>query len=295
VYDGCSVGVVVPGYNEEGLIGEVIDGVPPFVDALYVVDDHSTDGTWEEIKRATSDAPADAVPTPDGGRNSATRVVTFRHRRNRGRGGAVKTGYRAALSDGMDVVAVMDGDGQMDPEILDEIVDPVVGDEVDYVVGDRLGERTLRAEMPRFRLFGNLLLTLLTRVASGHWSVSDPQNGYTAISRRALAALDIDALYDDYGFLNDLLVRLNVHGFRVVNVPMCARYGEEESGIHYSTFIPKLSLLLCRLLLYRLVVSRVWTPDGRDRTDPGHDPYPVGDESAVGLEVEEPPERVDEL
>lgn len=316
MYEGCSVGVVVPGHDEEGFIGSVIDTVPSFVDALYVVDDCSTDGTWAEIQDRVAEVQVqvdggtvtgvDGTEVPEGlegpegpagpeGPPATTRIVTFRHRRNRGRGGAVKTGYRAALTDGLDVVAVMDGDGQMDPEILEEIVEPVVREEADYVVGDRLSDPALRASMPRFRLFGNLLLTALTRVASGYWSLSDPQNGYTAISRRALAALDLDALYDDYGFLNDLLVRLHVRGFRVTNVRMPARYGEETSGIRYSTFVPKLSLLLCRLYLYRLVLWRLGATGGRSPEGGEPGAHLTRRESVIGLEADEPAERVDEL
>ena len=258
MYEGRRVGVVVPVYNEERFVGRVIETVPPFVDRLYVVDDASTDGTWSEINDHTvetwEDVDPQSVPLADGG-EAGFRVVAIRHGHNQGRGGAVKTGYQATLEHDVDVVAVMDGDGQMDPSILHEIVDPVVRGEADYVVGNRLGQPGTWREMPPFRLFGNLLLTGITRIASGFWSLSDPQNGYTAISRRALEALNLDALYDEYGFLNDVLVRLNVHGFEVVNVPMHARYGEESSGIRYSSFVPKLSALLGWLFIWRLTTK----------------------------------------
>jgi hypothetical protein len=108
-------------------------------------------------------------------------------------------------------------------------------------------------------MFGNFLLTGLTRVVSGYWSLSDPQSGYTAISREALDTVDLEACYEAYGFLNDLLTRLNAHGFEMRNVEIPAHYGDEESGIRYSSFIPRVSILLCRLLLLRVLVWRLQT------------------------------------
>jgi glycosyltransferase involved in cell wall biosynthesis len=249
---GKTIGVVVPAYNEAGFVGPVIDSFPAFVDRAYVVDDCSSDGTWAEILAhadAANAATLDVEPllagvVGDGGVSFDPRIVTIHHELNQGRGAAVKNGYRRALADGIDVVAVMDADGQMDPDILHEIVGPVIRGETDYTVGNRLSGLDSWTGMPPFRLFGNVVLTLLTRMASGYWSLSDPQNGYTAISREALSTIDIDELYDGYGFLNDVLMHLNAHGLHVRNVPMRARYGDEESGIRYSSFIPKLSKLL---------------------------------------------------
>jgi glycosyltransferase involved in cell wall biosynthesis len=249
--DGKTIAVVVPAYNEAGFVGRVIDSFPAFVDRAYVVDDCSSDETWTEMcaHAAAANAAVEVEPLPagivgDGGVAFDPRIVTVRHEVNQGRGAAVKNGYRRALADGIDVVAVMDADGQMDPDILHEIVGPVLRGEADYTVGNRLSGLDSWTGMPPFRLFGNVVLTLLTRAASGYWTLSDPQNGYTAISREALDTIDVDALYDGYGFLNDVLMHLNVHGLRVRNVPMRARYGDEESGIRYSSFIPKLSALL---------------------------------------------------
>ncbi|MFB6159827.1 MAG: glycosyltransferase family 2 protein [Haloferacaceae archaeon] len=265
MYGGATVGVVVPAYDEGRLVGDVLDSIPPFVDRVYAVDDASTDNTWGEIRaRAAAvrppDRPGDAVEEPsvddDGGPSAggdaAPRVVGIGHATNRGRGGAVTTGYRHALADGMDVVAVLDGDGQMDPAILDRILDPVVAGEADYAKGTRLTRPGDRRTMSGWRLFGNALLTVLTRVSSGYWRMTDPQNGYTAISAGALRSLDLDGLYPEYGFLNDVLAKLNVAGLRVANVPMRAVYGDEQSGIRYRTFVPNVSVLLLRNFLWRL-------------------------------------------
>jgi glycosyltransferase involved in cell wall biosynthesis len=254
MYRGNSVAVVVPAYNEEEFVASVIEMLPSYVDRVYPVDDCSSDDTWAEIRAcAAQENEQEAVGIAvDGGERLGRRIVPIRHSENSGRGAAVTTGYRRALDDGADIVAVLDGDGQMDPAALERILDPIVHDEADYVVGNRLDSPDLWDGMPTWRLFGNTVLTLLTRIASGYWTLSDPQNGYTAASAETLSDLDFDRLYDRYGFLNDVLVKLNVAGKRVTNVPIRARYGDEESGIRYSEFVPDLSWLLLRNFLWRL-------------------------------------------
>ncbi|WP_276300783.1 glycosyltransferase family 2 protein [Halorussus lipolyticus] len=270
MYNGNTVGVVVPAYNEQGFVGEVIDTVPDFVDRVYVVDDCSTDDTWQEIRdhaeRVNSTGPKTGdsedsgrsrrIETEpklaDGGLASAERVVPIRHATNQGVGGAIKTGYRHAREDDVDVTAVMAGDGQMDPGLLARLIDPIVEHGADYAKGNRLLSPAFREDMPRFRLVGNWMLSFLTKISSGYWNTGDPQNGYTAISGRALDRIDIDSLYDDYGFANELLVRLNCHGMQVADVATPAVYGDEESTIEYHTFIPKVSWLLLSNFAYRL-------------------------------------------
>ena len=180
------------------------------------------------------------------------RIVPVRHQTNGGRGAAVQTGYELALMSGMDAIAVLDGDGQMDPGILDKILDPVVDGEADYAKGNRLISRNHCAQMSNWRLFGNALLTMLTKIASGHWKMRDPQNGYTAISATALEQLSLTDLFDDYGFLNDILIHLDANGMTVQDVPMEALYGDESSGIRYGSFVPKLSMLLLSGYFWRL-------------------------------------------
>ncbi|SFT00403.1 glycosyltransferase family 2 protein [Halostagnicola kamekurae] len=258
MYRGKTIGVVVTAYNEESFVGEVIETVPAFVDRIYVVDDASPDGCWDVIQRVSARINDNATPeraVADGG--ESRRVVPIRHAENRGYGAAVKSGYERAVADGIDVVAVMNGDGQMDPEILDRIVDPVVAGEADYAKGNRLRNPGDRRGMSTFRFVGNALLTGLSKFSTGYWSISDPQNGYTAISSDAIEALDLGAVTDEYGFLNHLLTHLNVRGFRVADVPMRAVYGDEESSIRYVTFIRFVSTLLLRSFLWRLRVRYV--------------------------------------
>ncbi|ELY44548.1 glycosyltransferase family 2 protein [Natronorubrum sulfidifaciens] len=270
MYRGATIGVVIPAYNEEGFVGDVIREMPSAVDRLYVIDDQSTDGTWTEIlEAARTDAQARSAHNTaseplvaDGGASALTtrasvhdpigRVVPIQHRENRGAGGAIKTGYLAALEDGVDATVTVDADGQMDLSQLPRLLDPIVEGEADYAKGNRLLSTEYRAAMPRFRFVGNAILTFLTKIASGYWKTMDPQNGYTAISHDALAAVDLENLYEYYGYCNDLLVKLNVQGMRVADVAMPAVYGDEESSITYSDYIPKVSTMLLRNFLWRL-------------------------------------------
>lgn len=254
MYENTQIGVVVPAYNESNLVGETIQSVPAYVDCIYAIDDGSTDDTWQVIQetaeRMNERSKTGAVA--DGGHSDSPTVVPIQHRQNKGAGAAVKNGYRAALDDDMDVVVVMNGDGQMDPTVLPRLLDPVTEGRADFAQGDRLSRSENIGDMSRWRLFGNYLLTLLTRFSSGYWRLLDPQNGYTVIDSDTLSELPLEDLYDDYGFLNDLLTALNLQDARIIKVPHRSVYGEEESTISYSRFVPGLSGLLLRNFLYRL-------------------------------------------
>ncbi|WP_331233282.1 glycosyltransferase family 2 protein [Natronorarus salvus] len=255
MYEGRTVGIVIPAYNEEGFVGRVIETAPPYVDRIYAIDDGSSDGTWDEIRRAAArkNRVVGQAISADGGSATLDRqVVALRHPTNRGVGASIKLGYERALSDGLDVVAVMNGDGQMDPEALTLLLDPLAEGEAEFAKGNRLRSPDHREGMSRWRLFGNALLSFLTKVASGYWKTMDPQNGYTAISRSALLRLPLSDLYDRYGFCNDLLVKLNACEAEVADVSIPAVYGEESSTIRYSTFVPGLSVLLVRNFWWRL-------------------------------------------
>ncbi|MDD1728753.1 MAG: glycosyltransferase family 2 protein [Methanospirillum sp.] len=242
MYREKTIAVAIPAYREEQLILATLESIPPFVDRVYAVDDASPDKTGAII---------------DNYARKDSRIVPIHHEKNKGVGGAIVSGYKQALADGIDVVAVMAGDNQMDPTFLPELLDPVVGGVVDYAVGNRLINEQFRQGMSKWRFIGNSVLTLLTKIASGYWQLMDPQNGYTAISRRALETISLDSIYPRYGYCNDLLVWLNTFGFRVRNVPHPARYGLEQSKIKYSTYIVRLSWLLLNAFFWRLKVKYV--------------------------------------
>lgn len=257
MYDGHTIAAVIPAYNEEPFIGTVIESLPSFVDRAYVIDDASTDDTWTEIQSHAAeinDRHRPDIPVTDGGVELSPRVVPIQHDENRGVGGAIKTGYQAARDDEVDVTVVVCGDGQTDPDSIERIIQPVVAGVAGYAKGDRLRNDPSDA-MPAFRRVGNVMLTWLTRIASGYWQVTDPQNGTTAISKAALDAASIDDMYEGYGYCNDLLARLNVAEVTVADVPHRPVYDDEESGITYETYIPRVSMLLLQNFVWRLIAK----------------------------------------
>ena len=245
MYKGKKIGVVVPAYNEEWFIKSVINTMPDFVDKIYVVNDASTDDTYEIVSNITR-------------QNGRLAVIT--HEENRGVGAAIVTGYKKCLEEGMDIAVVMAGDNQMDPAQLPNLLTPIAEGNADYAKGDRFSTRKHLQGMTRWRRFGNWLLRWLTRIASGNYKIMDPQNGYTAITRKALKQINMDSVYPWYGYCNDILVKLSVASVRIYEVPMPARYQGEKSKINYRTYIPKVSGLLLRDFLWRLKMKYLAKP-----------------------------------
>jgi glycosyltransferase involved in cell wall biosynthesis len=236
---GRRVGVVVPAYNEERQIDTVLETMPDYVDRVFVVDDCSSDRTAEHVSRWV--------------KRLGSRVDLIQHHKRSGVGATIKSGYRAALDSGMEVMAVMAGDGQMDPQELPLILEPVATGRAAYSKGNRLTSGVAWQKTPRIRYLGNALLSLMTKIASGYWHVADTQSGYTAISATALRAVELDDLYPSYGYPNDLLIRLNVHNLRVADVNITPRYGiGERSSMRVWKVIPTVSLLLFRGFFFRL-------------------------------------------
>jgi glycosyltransferase involved in cell wall biosynthesis len=243
-----SVIVVVPAFQEENHVGDVVATMPSFVDAIVVVDDGSSDQTAE---RASIDP----------------RVRLVRHPARRGVGAALTTGYRTALSSldlisssvcDEDAVAVMAGDGQMHPDDLTGVVLPIVRGRADYVKGDRFGQTAVRRKMGLPRWFGGQVFSLLTSLAIGQ-RVSDSQCGFSAISRRALQALDLEGLWPSFGYPNDLLGQLAAASARIREVPVRPIYGTEISKLRLH-HVPPIFYLIARAAMRRAQRSSPSSP-----------------------------------
>jgi len=236
--EGPKIGAVIPACNEAENIEGVLSSVPPFVGRIIVVDDGSSDGTAGVVKRMATNDP---------------RIVLLEHETNKGPGAALATGYLKALEEGLDVVVRCDGDGQMDPEEMERIVRPVLDGRADYAKGNRFMSGEAWRVMPRVRFFGTAILSLLTKVASGYWHVSDFQSGYTAISKDTLSRLPLNSLYPGYGHPNQILVMLNVEGARVADVPIKPLYNVgERSKMRVWRVVLPLSFRLFYWFLWRL-------------------------------------------
>ncbi len=217
MYLDKSIAIVIPAYNEELLVGKVIDTLPEYVDHIITIDDCSTDNTASVVQEKASTNP---------------KVLLQKLPVNKGVGGAIAAGYIWARDNEIDVTVVMAADFQMDPADLDRIIKPVCKGECAYTKGNRLFRGESWEMIPRHRYLGNSGLSMLTKIASGYWHIADSQSGYTAISLQALKAINLDDIYPRYGVPNDILIKLNIANFRVQDVSIKPVYNVGEvSGI----------------------------------------------------------------
>jgi glycosyltransferase involved in cell wall biosynthesis len=214
MYKNNNISVVVPAFNEAKHILKVIGGVPNFVDHIIVVNDCSRDRTAEVVRKINND-----------------RVTLINHKSNQGVGGAIISGHKKALELKSDINIIMAGDNQMDPKYLPDLLDKLIDENYDYVKGNRFYSTKTISNMPKMRVFGNIMLSFLNKISSGYWSVFDPQNGYTAIKTKTLRKIDLDKIAQGYFFENSILIELNIIGAKVADVSIPARYKDENSKL----------------------------------------------------------------
>lgn len=236
MYKQKTIAVVVPAYKEEELIEETLSSIPEYVDKIYAIDDGSPDRTFQIIREFAE---------------KDSRVIPLHRKVNGGVGAAIVSGYKKSVEDEMDITVVMAGDNQMDPVFLTDLLDPIIEVRADFTKGNRLKKGYWKG-MSKWRLFGNFLLTFLTKIASGYWNISDPQNGYVAISTSALRRLLVLNLSEGYTFENDMMIKANVLNIRMISVLIPARYGNEKSKIRYGRFIIYTSIFLLKSFFWRL-------------------------------------------
>jgi glycosyltransferase involved in cell wall biosynthesis len=210
------IAVVIPCYRVGQHVIDVISRIGPECHLIFAVDDACPEGSGNLIKAQVTDP----------------RVSVIFHAHNKGVGGAMITGYRAALRAGADVVVKVDGDGQMDPVLIPAFIRPIVRGVADYTKGNRFHSLYAVQEMPLLRLFGNSMLSFITKLSSGYWRVFDPTNGYTAIHAAALRQIELRNLNERYFFESDMLINLGGVRAVVMDVPMMASYGVEISNLH---------------------------------------------------------------
>jgi glycosyltransferase involved in cell wall biosynthesis len=210
------IAVVIPCFKSKETIIQVVSTIPADIQRIYVVDDHCPDGTGKWLAGNMSDP----------------RLTIIYHKENQGVGGAVITGFKAALADGnVDIIVKIDSDGQMDPSIMHKFVNPILNGVSDYTKGNRFFNVDDALSMPKLRLLGNAGLSFLTKLSSGYWSIMDPTNGYVAIHVNVLQRLPLHKLDKRYFFESDMLFRLNLLKAVVKDIPMEAKYADEVSGL----------------------------------------------------------------
>ncbi|PLX01074.1 MAG: glycosyl transferase family 2, partial [Marinilabiliales bacterium] len=210
------IAVVIPCYKVKDQIVEVIGSIGEVVDKIYVIDDCCPHNTGNYVLDICTDL----------------RVEVVFHKENGGVGAAVKTGYKKALKDGAEYIIKLDGDGQMDASLIPDIIRPLKKLKADYVKGNRFYELKYLRTMPRLRLIGNSMLSLINKFSSGYWNIMDPTNGFTAINSRALRMLPLTKIDDGYFFESDMLFRLGTIRAVTTEIPMSANYGQEDSSLN---------------------------------------------------------------
>jgi len=215
------VAVVIPSYRVKSHILPLLKQIGEEVHHIIVVDDKCPEESGKYVLENNHDP----------------RVIVVFHEQNKGVGGAVKTGYKKALELEANVVVKLDGDGQMDPALIKSFIRPILNQEADYVKGNRFFNPQTLMQMPKVRLFGNSMLSLVNKFVSGYWNVMDPTNGYTAIHTAVLKVLPLDKIADRYFFESDMLFRLGVARAVVYDLAMDAKYGDEKSSLKISRII----------------------------------------------------------
>lgn len=231
--------VIIPCYRVRDKILWVIDNIPKFVDKIIVVDDCCPESSGQYVKEHIGDH----------------RVEVVFHDVNRGVGGALKTGYSIALKTGCSIAIKIDGDGQMDPSLIERFITPLIHNKADYTKGNRFFKLKNLKSMPKIRLFGNSGLSFITKLSTGHWNVMDPTNGYTAIRCDVIDYLDLESIDNRYFFETDLLYQLGLIRARVVDVPMVAKYEDENSSLSVKKVLFEFSYKHFKLFFKRLFIN----------------------------------------
>ncbi|MDP8212477.1 MAG: glycosyltransferase family 2 protein [Candidatus Zapsychrus exili] len=246
MYRDNKIAVVIPAYNEQKLIKPTLENIPDIVDKVYVVDDASKDNMVSVVKELAE-------------RDS--RIELIKHDKNQGPGQAIITGYLKASKEGYDISVVIGGDSQMSLDEINGFLDPLIDKQADYVKGNRFffWEKT-REKMPRIRIFGNIIITALTKIASGYYKIMDVVDGYTAITKRAIDIIDWDKAWKRYGYPMDFLIRLNAYGLRVRDVPRAPIYlkGERQSQIKGFRYALRVSPMLIKGFFWRMFFKYVY-------------------------------------
>ena len=226
--------VIVPAYNVEGQITKAVQHLDEFVDWIIIVDDCSKDGSLSEIRKIKDD-----------------RIIILENKINKGVGGAIKEGFKKGLEISGDIFIKYDGDGQMDPLYIKDLIAPLLEGN-DYAKGNRFIQTGRLNVMPKIRLFGNFLLTFLTKLASGYWNIFDPQNGFTALKREVLEQLPLNKISNRYFFENDMLIHMNILRAKVKDVSIPAKYGNERSSMNLFNITVTFPWLLLKGFFYRI-------------------------------------------
>lgn len=234
-----SIWVVIPCYNVSEYIREVIANIDSTISGIVAVNDASKDSTLKTLETLKSD----------------NRLHIIDNEINLGVGGTSKRGFEFAFSRGATIVVKLDGDGQMDPVLIADLVAPILSGRADYVKGNRFINIDQVFSMPKLRLIGNIALSFLTKLSSGYWEIFDPNNGFVAISKKTFGLIPSAKVDNRYFFESDMLFRLHLARAVVQDVPIPTKYGSEVSGLKESRALIEFSYKHHRNFTKRIMIE----------------------------------------
>ena len=221
--------IFIVAYNAEKTIESVLDRIPPELRVpnveVLIIDDFSKDATFQAGLAREKQA-------------GAFKITMLRNQQNQGYGGNQKLGYRYAIDQGFDIVALVHGDGQYAPEKLPDLVRPFLTDEADAVFGSRMINKgdALKGGMPLYKWVGNQVLTNFQNALLGS-SLSEFHSGYRLYSTKALAKIPFERNSNDFHFDTDIIVQLHFAKMRILEIPIPTFYGDEichVNGMKYA-------------------------------------------------------------
>ncbi len=242
MYNHRKIAVVIPAYNEQKLIIPTLKNVPSYFDNIYVINDGSKDATEKKVKSYRK-------------RNSDKRIKIINHIENKGLGQAIITGYKKASEENNKIIFVVGGDFQMDLSEAERFITPLISNEADFTKGNRfMYSKNIKEDMPRIRLIGNSLLSLMTKFASGYWKIFDSNDGYTAIRKEALDRIDWTTATKGYGYNGDWMALFNLANIRIKDIPRRPIYlkGERQSQIKIVKYMMKVAPRLVYRFFWRI-------------------------------------------
>lgn len=216
------VAIFIPAFNAASTVANVLDRIPANIRdkmaEIFVIDNASTDNTSMVVVDYRS-------------RQGMHNLEVIRNPQNLGYGGSQKVAYRRCIDRHYDCVAMLHGDAQYAPELLETLIAPVLDGQADMVFGSRMTGDPLKGGMPIIRFLGNRVLTTLQNFFLGT-RLSEFHSGYRVFSVKALEKIPFERFSSDYHFDTEMIILFVDRGLRIKEMPIPTHYGDEENYVN---------------------------------------------------------------
>ena len=217
MYRKLETAVVIPCYNEEKMITQTIKKIPEYIDHIIAVNDASTDNTIVVLNKL---------------KKQYSKLIIVDNKVNQGVGGALITGYNYAIKNTKaTAIGIVAGDDQFDSSYLKAMLDDFIDQSADYVKASRFFHREAFKTMPKYRQFGNIFISLLTKFSTGYYSITDITNGCGWLRREIIEKVDFSIVEKRYDYETSMLTALSIANAKVIDHAVPAHYGNEKSTI----------------------------------------------------------------